>query len=244
VEPAEYEAMHAQELRHWWFRGRRRVLIDALRTVVTPRSSSLQILDYGCGTGGNSSAYAQLGSVVGVEPDPAAIRLASQRGKARYCRGAGTELPFKDAVFDVVMASDVLEHIHNDVAAAAEIARVLRPRGIAIITVPAHPWLFSEHDAAIHHFRRYSKASFRNVLDSSGIKIRRLSYWNAALFPVICVHRLLTMSQTLRNPRSDTKSSPWIINEALTGLLLAEAAVLRHAPLPWGISLVAVAERV
>ena len=244
MEPAEYEAMHAQELRHWWFRGRRRVLIDALRTVVISRSSSPQILDYGCGTGGNSPAYAQLGSVVGVEPDPTAVRLAFQRGWARYCRGAGTELPFKDAVFDVVMASDVLEHIQNDVAAAGEIARVLRPGGTAIITVPAHPWLFSEHDAALHHCRRYSKTSFRDLLDSSGMKIRRISYWNTALFPVICVHRLLTTSQTLKKPRSDTTSSPRIINEALTGLLLAEAAVLRYAPLPWGVSLLAVAERV
>lgn len=235
--------MHAQELRHWWFRGRRRVLVDLLRSAVGVRAGSLRILDYGCGTGGNSLAYAPLGSVVGIEPDRGAVTLARRRGGARYCRASGTQLPFGQGAFDAVVASDVLEHIEDDVAAAAEIARVLRPGGTAIISVPAHQWLFSEHDVALHHFRRYSKSTIRNVLERSGLRIRRLSYWNAALFPAICVRRLLAIGRTTHSPRSDTGSSPWLINEVLAGLLAAEATVLRHAPLPWGVSLVSVAER-
>jgi len=143
-----------------------------------------------------------------------------------------------------VVASDVLEHIEDDLAAVWEIARVLRPGGAVVISVPAHPWLFSEHDAALHHFRRYSKATLRDLLKRGGLRIRRISYWNAALFPAICLHRLLVKPRRGREPRSDTSSSPWLINEALAALLAAEAAVLRHAPLPWGVSLVAVAERV
>jgi SAM-dependent methyltransferase len=240
----EYEVMHAQELRHWWFRGRRRVLVDLLRGVVGLRAGSFSILDYGCGTGGNISGYAQLGAVVGIEPDATAVRLARARGGAEYCRTTGTELPFRQGAFDVVMASDVLEHIEDDLAAVSEIARVLRPGGAAIISVPAHQWLFSAHDAALHHFRRYSKAALRDVLERGGLKIRRLSYWNAALFPAICLHRLVGKRRSGQKPRSDTTSAPWLINEALAMLLAAEAAVLRHAPLPWGLSLVGVAERV
>lgn len=240
----EYQIMHAQELRHWWFRGRRRVLVDLLGGVAGPRAGSLRILDYGCGTGGNTAEYASLGAVVGIEPDAAAVRLARERGGAEYCRGSGTLLPFRSGAFDAVVASDVLEHIEGDLAAVSEIARVLRPGGAAIISVPAHQWLFSEHDEALHHFRRYSKAALRDVLERGGLRIRRLSYWNAVLFPAICLHRLLIRPRPSHDLRSDTHTSSWIINEALAALLVAEAAVLRYAPLPWGLSLVAVAERV
>jgi SAM-dependent methyltransferase len=243
VLPHEYEIMHALELRHWWFRGRRRVLVDLLRKAAGATGDSLRILDYGCGTGGNTSSYASLGPVVGIEPDAPAVRLAQARGGAQYCRSSGTQLPFRQGAFDAVVASDVLEHIEDDLAAVSEIARVLRPGGAAIISVPAHQWLFSEHDAALHHFRRYSRAVLRDLLERGGLRIRRLSYWNAALFPAICLHRLLVKHRG-HEPRSDTTSSPWLINEALAALLALEAAILRRAPLPWGVSLVGVAERV
>lgn len=241
--PIEYEVMYAQEVHHWWFRGRRRVLVDLLRTMAGPRAGSLRILDYGCGTGGNTSAYASLGTVIGIEPDTAALRLAQTRGGAHYCRTNGTRLPFRQGVFDAVVASDVLEHIEDDLAAVSEIARVLRPGGAAIISVPAHQWLFSEHDAALRHFRRYSKAGLRHLLERGGLRIRRLSYWNTALFPAICLHRLVVKPRG-HEPRSDTSPAPWLINEALAALLAAESAILRHVPLPWGVSLVGVAERV
>jgi SAM-dependent methyltransferase len=244
VLPVEYEAMHSLELRHWWFRGRRRVLVDLLWEAAGPRAGSLRILDYGCGTGGNTQAYAALGTVIGMEPDATAVRLAGDRGGARYCRASGIQLPFRQGAFDTVVASDVLEHIADDVAAISEIARVMRPGGTAVISVPAHQWLFSAHDAALHHFRRYSKVGLRDLLERGGLKVRRLSYWNAALFPAICLHRLLVRPRRGHELRSDTRSSPWLINEALAALLAVEAAVLRRAPLPWGLSLVGVAERV
>jgi SAM-dependent methyltransferase len=237
--------MHALELTHWWFRGRRRVLVDMLRQAQSSRGGFARILDYGCGTGGNTPAYASFGPVVGIEPDPGAIRLAHMRGQARYCRGNGTNLPFRHATFDAVLASDVLEHIEDDLQALSEVARVLKPGGVAIISVPAHQWLFSRHDIALHHFRRYSKAELRELLQKSGLRIRRLSYWNAALFPAISLHRLVEKGRPAGRPHSDTTtSSPWLINETLAGLLAAEARVLRHIPLPWGVSLIAVGERI
>jgi SAM-dependent methyltransferase len=244
VLPAEYEVMHSLELSHWWFRGRRRMLVDLLRDAAGPQAGSLRILDYGCGTGGNTQAYASLGRVVGIEPDAAAVGLAGQRGGADYCRASGTQLPFGQGAFDAVVASDVLEHIADDGAAISEIARVMTPGGAAVISVPAHQWLFSAHDAALHHFRRYSKAALRDVLERGGLKVRRLSYWNAALFPAICLQRLLIRPRPGQELRSDARSSPWLINEALAALLMAEAAILRRASLPWGVSLVVVAERI
>ena len=243
MQPNEYEIMHALELRHWWFRGRRRLLVNLLRGAAGAQAGSLRILDYGCGTGGNTLAYSSLGAVVGVEPDSAAIRLAHERGGAIYCRTGGTQLPFREGSFDIVMASDVLEHIEHDREAVAEISRVLRPGGAAIISVPAHQWLFSEHDTALHHFRRYSKSAIRDLLKRSGLRVRRVSYSNAVLFPVVCVHRLLGKWRRANQPHSDTVSAPWLLNETLAGLLTIESAVTHRIGLPWGVSLVAVAER-
>ena len=240
--PYEYETMHALELRHWWFRGRRRLLINLLRGVAGAGSKPLRILDFGCGTGGNTSAYGSFGDIVGIEPDSAAVRLAQQRGGARYCRTSGTDLPFRDGSFDVVVASDVLEHIERDGEAVAEIARVLRPGGSAILSVPAHGWLFSQHDTALQHFRRYSKRAVRELLERNRLLVHRLSYWNTALFPVICIQRLIGKRRTGQQ-RSDAVLPPWLLNEALATLLAVESALASRIKLPWGVSLVAVAER-
>jgi len=241
--PAEYRTMHEVELSHWWFRGRRRVLLDLLRQAMASEGDLLRVLDYGCGTGGNTQAYGALATVIGVEVDHAAIKLAQQRGGALYCCANGTQLPFGSGSFDLVVASDVLEHVENDIAAASEIARVLKPGGVAIVTVPAHQWLFSEHDVALLHFRRYSKVALRNLLQRSGFTIRRLSYWNMLLFPAIALHRLIKKPRALHPVHSDTRPASWMVNEALSLLLTAEAAIVRRMPLPWGVSLLTVAER-
>jgi SAM-dependent methyltransferase len=243
VLPHEYEMMHALEMRHWWFRGRRQLLVNLLRSMAGTGPRRLSILDFGCGTGGNTSAYGIFGNVIGIEPDPAAVRLAHERGGARYCRTSGTDLPFRDGSFDVVMASDVLEHIEHDDRAVSEIARVLRLRGSAILSVPAHEWLFSQHDAALQHFRRYSRLAVRDLLERNRLMVSRLSYWNAALFPVVCIQRLTGKRHRRGQPQSDTVLPPRLLNEALAGLLAVESALVSRITLPWGVSLVAVAER-
>jgi SAM-dependent methyltransferase len=243
VLPYEDEVMHALELRHWWFRGRRRLLINLLRGVAGAGSKRLRILDYGCGTGGNTSAYGSFGDVVGIEPDSTAVQLAHRRGGARYCRTTGTDLPFREGSFDVVMASDVLEHIEHDGKGVSEIARVLRPGGSVILSVPAHGWLFSQHDIALQHFRRYSKRAVRDLLERNRLLVRRLSYWNAALFPLVCIQRLIGKRRRTGQPRSDAVLPPPLLNEALTGLLAVESVLVSRLALPWGVSLVAVAER-
>src|SRR5918995_286782 len=228
--------MHQVELRHWWFRGRRRLLTGLLGKVGQARNESLRILDYGCGTAGNTTSYASYGTVIGIEPDAFAVRVAHARGGAFYCRAGGLQLPFRASTFDVVMASDVLEHIEDDFAAVAEVARVLRPGGSAIVSVPAHQWLFSYHDRALHHFRRYSKTGLRNLFTSGGLRVRQISYWNTALYPLLCFYRLLQQKRHPALPYSDTRLPPRLVNECLAALLTGEAALLRHVTLPWGLS--------
>jgi SAM-dependent methyltransferase len=240
----EYELMHSQELQHWWFRGRRRVLTDFLSRYLAKPITPPRILDFGCGTGGNLREYSSFGSVFGIEPDPGAALLAMQRGGACICRGSGTDLPFQSGRFDAVLASDVLEHIEDDGRALAEIARVLRPGGVFIFSVPAHPWLFGPHDQALLHQRRYVQHNLRIILENAGLRVRQLSYWNSTLFPVLCLRRLLGRWVPGGQLHSDTRTPPHLVNELLTRMLMVEAAVLRHAQLPWGLSLVGVAHRI
>ncbi len=142
------------------------------------------------------------------------------RHRAGLCRGSagvsarrrqilphsGTDLPFRDGSFNVVMASDVLEHIESDGEAVAEIARVLRPGGSAILSVPAHGWLFSQHDTALQHFRRYSKRAVRELLERNRLLVHRLSYWN----PLCSRHLHTALIGKLRTgqPRSDAVLPP------------------------------------
>ena len=248
MQEAEYAVMHQQELVHWWFRGRRALLRRLLtRHLPHPASARARILDFGCGTGGNTEMFAELGDVVGIEPDASALRFAGARppaGEGRrplYCRAVGTRLPLAAESFDAVVASDVLEHIERDGDAAAEIRRVLRPEGILVFSVPAHPWLSSEHDEALWHKRRYRRRALLEMLGGAGLAVRWLSYWNTALFPAIALHRLLARRRPGGVPTSDVRVPPAAVNALLFGLLRLEARALDPLRSPVGVSLVGVA---
>jgi SAM-dependent methyltransferase len=202
--------MHELEMRHWWFRGRRQVLVDLLRRHLS-LASGPRLLDLGCGTGGNIGALAGL--------------------------------PFAAGSFDGVIASDVLEHIAEDDSAVAEISRVLRRGGLLVFSVPAHPWLFTHHDAVLLHHRRYTRRSIQRVIRGGGLTIRWLSFWNTILFPIVCAYRLAGKLRGDTGVQSDIRPTPALLNEALAGVLNVEARVLRYTRLPWGVSLVGVASR-
>jgi SAM-dependent methyltransferase len=247
MEPAEYAVMHEQEMVHWWFRGRRALLDRLLARHVPAGAEPPRLLDFGCGTGGNAVGYAALGPVVGVEPDREALRFAAGRSSTTrhrldYCRALGTALPFARASYDAVVASDVLEHIADDAGAAREIARVLRPGGVFVFSVPAHPWLWSAHDVALWHQRRYRRAELVGLLVRAGFRIRWLSYWNSVLFPVVAARRVIASRRGDKTAASDTVlPSPWV-NRALTGILHAESKALNWMRFPFGVSLVGVAQ--
>jgi len=256
VELHEYEVMYRAESRHWWFQGSRRVLLSLLRRYgPEPRAAGvpLRLLDMGCGTGitlDRLSRSAALDSY-GVDLEGAALSFCQARGLTRLARASVTALPFADATFDAVTALDVVEHVEDDVRALSEAARVLRPGGVAFVTVPAHSWLWSDHDRALHHQRRYGRAQLDERLRAAGLVPERLSFYNTALFPVVALVRL---AQRLRRfvrapervavPRSDVRVPPAAANVALRELFAAEGAWLARADLPFGVSLVAVARRV
>jgi len=244
-----YDRYFELEGRHWWFIGRRRIIREeverSLRALVPPPSRRPSLLDVGCGTGGMLAELARFGRVQGTERESAAAEYARQRGFSDVSVVGSPPLPFETGSFDLVTILDVLEHVDDDVAMVAEIRRLLRPGGRMVATVPAFPSLWGQQDEISHHKRRYVRSTLTESVERSGLRLKRLTYFNTALFAPIATVRLV---RRLRPHRGELSSdfemmTSGIINDALGRVFSLEASWLASRDLPFGISLMAVAER-
>lgn len=245
MEPEEYPKMRRLEDTYWWFVGRRE-LVRTLLDERIPRES--RFLDIGCGTGAMSQDLAERGTVTSLDFEHAALDYARTRGLTQLVQASAESLPFPDDAFDAVTALDVIEHLDDDHAAAREIRRVLKPGGVAVASVPAFRFLWSEHDVALHHRRRYRIGELRALFRGAGLEVERASYVMTALFPAVAAVRLAQKAmgsdrKTLEAARTTLPDVPGPLNGVLTGLLRAEAQVVRRASLPFGVSLVCVARK-
>jgi SAM-dependent methyltransferase len=235
---AEYNAL---EGRHWWFIGRRQILLRAIERWTAVRDGA--VLDFGCGTGGMLPHLERFGDVSAVDGDDQAVAFCHQGGREEVRHlPPGQPLPFAEASFDLVTSFDVLEHIEDDVAALRELARVLRPGGRLIIAVPAFTLLWGDQDVISHHFRRYRWPQLRDRLGAAGLEPLHHSYFNVLLFLPIAMIRL--GRRGLRAPRADRtdfRLGPPALNGLLSRLFAAEAPLVTRRSLPFGVSLLAVA---
>jgi SAM-dependent methyltransferase len=234
VEEVLFDQFHRLEEGHWWFRGRRAV-IRALTRRASPAPHP-RILDAGCGTGRNLEEYARLGRAVGVEPARPAVEYCRARGIEVH-EGTLDELPFEDASFDLIFASDVLEHIEDDVEAMRELRRVAAPRARFVITVPAYTWLWSHHDDRHHHVRRYTRGLIETRTRLGGWEPVYSSYFNTVLLAPIAVTRAV---QRLRPPpeATDYELTPARLSGLLELPMRAEAELIgRGGRLPAGVSI-------
>src|SRR5947199_6545096 len=151
---------------HWWYRGRRRIIRAELNRLPLLRPAC--VLDAGCGSGRTLQELVDYGEVSGIELNADAAAIARARGLGEVREGRLEELPWDDATFDLVTCLDVIEHVPDDAAALAEIRRVCRPGGWLLVTVPAYQALWSRHDEANHHYRRYSRSSLRVAARAGG----------------------------------------------------------------------------
>ena len=145
--------------------------------------------------------------------------------------------------FDVVLLTDVLEHIEQDAASAAEALRLLRPGGILVATVPAYQWLYSARDAHHHHFRRYGKQQFAALWRHTDAKVVLLSHYNSLLFPLAAAQRLASKAVSTRKKPGDLRTPISIVNSLLTQIMGSETNLLGRFPLPFGLSLIAVVRK-
>src|SRR5207302_6326792 len=184
----EYERMYRLEDSYWWFVGRHNLVLGFLRAKYRGRKD-LTILDIGCGTGAMSQKLRPLGSVVSADFSPLALQFSRKRGLDRLCASDAVRLPFRDQSFDLVVALDTLEHISDDQAALCEFQRVLKSGGRVIATVPAYQSLWSQHDVALMHFRRYVAREVAERFASARLRVEKLSYAMTALFPAVWLYR-------------------------------------------------------
>jgi SAM-dependent methyltransferase len=237
----EYEAMFRLEDVYWWFIARRQLAVDVVARELAGRHDA-KLLDVGCGTGSNLAAFADLASVTGVDMSVDALGFCRRRGLESVALSEIERLPFPDGHFDVISAMDVLEHVDDDLAALAEIRRVLKPGGLLLATVPAYGFLWSEHDEALKHRRRYTAHELRNKLTIRDLRVERTSCFITTLFfPILAmrVHQGLFKKSTY--PQTSVRLLPSWLNRSLIGLLAAERRLFRHLNLPFGVSIVALA---
>lgn len=233
------------EERHFWFRGLRRTAPRLLgRALGNPRSRLL--VDCGAGTGRNLDWLADFGPAVGVELTPAGTSWARRHGRT-VVRGSVVHLPFDDAVADVVTSFDVLYCLPDDDErrAVAEMFRVLRPGGVALVNVAALDILRGRHSAFVSEVRRYTPARLRGLLENAGFRMERMTFTNCTTFPVTLAVRLADRWLGRDTVASDAElripSAP--VNAAFDVLLRVEGVALRWIDLPVGSSLLAIARK-
>jgi SAM-dependent methyltransferase len=220
------------EKTHWWFREKRHILAKELRKIGTPGRA----LDIGAAGGGNTAVLREFGwtPVVG-DLSETAVEIARSRGFDAV-QADVRDLPWEDGEFDLVTAFEVLEHVEDDGKAAAECFRVLKAGGHAVFTVPADMKLWSSHDVAVNHVRRYERDEFRKLLEGAGFVVDTLWSWNVVLRPAAAWHR------KRRAEGSDIDAMP---NRVLNACLSAAIRAERYLPvksLP-GVSLIATAHK-
>jgi len=240
MERVIYERIQALEQRHWWFAGRRAILARLIGDLDLPANT--RILEAGCGAGGNLKLLSRFGSVRAMEPDEPSRRYVSQEWGVAVDHGLLPDgVPYPPESFDAVCTFDVIEHVEDDLGAVAALARLLVPGGWLVATVPAYQWMWSHHDEQHHHKRRYTRRQMVRLFEQAGLSVHRASYFNALLFPLAAVVRMVRNVTGLKGHDDDMPSRP--VNWMLERLFASEAAWLKRGSLPFGLSIVIIGRK-
>ena len=240
MEQELYRLMYEVEDRHWWFRGRAAVVGAMIARLELP--SSPRILDAGCGTGRNLQRYEQLGPAQGIEPSADAVAFCRERGLENVKQAPLERLPFEEESFELMVATDVLEHVDDDAQALRELRRVAAPGATLVMTVPAFRWLWSEEDDRLGHRRRYTRKQLRRVAEQSGWQPLFATYFNLLLLaPIVVARRFRDRRDAGRDDaaqRSELNLTPGWLNGPLSVPMRLEAGMIRSGlALPAGVSI-------
>jgi ubiquinone/menaquinone biosynthesis C-methylase UbiE len=235
------------ETRHFWFRGFRAFVTPLLRRAAAGVADA-RLLDCGCGTGANVDLLGAFGRAYGFDLSDVGLRIGRQAGRTRLARATVTAVPFPTASFHIVTSFDVLYSLadSDEETAIAEMFRLLRPGGFAIVNVAAMQVLRGDHSVLSREVRRYSRDDLRARMVRAGFQIERLTYTNATLFPALALARLIQRRRGLRHEsQADTEisvpSEP--INAIMTAVMRLEALWLCAFDAPFGSSLLCLARK-
>ncbi len=240
MERSVYAVDAAIEETHWWFRGRRRLFArELLRGGVTARACAL---DTGTSAGTNLRMLRELGfrDVTGLDISEDAIAFCEAKGLGPVEQGDICAMPFADDSFDLVLATDVIEHVDDDARALREIARVLRPGGTLLLTVPAFTLLWGLQDRVSRHKRRYRLKPLRQQVSVAGLRVQRAYYFNYLLFmPILLARRAIDALGI--GLKSEGQVNTPLLNRLLAAIFACD---IRTAPFlrpPVGVSILMLA---
>jgi 2-polyprenyl-3-methyl-5-hydroxy-6-metoxy-1,4-benzoquinol methylase len=241
----EYRIMRDVEDIHWWYAGLRGMIRLQWARWSRADGSPARILDAGSGTGANMAMMAEHASVYGLDMSPDALALTWQRGLSNIVQASVSDSPWVSESFDGVLMMDVLYHraVPDKSAALREAARVLKPGGILLVNVPAYQWLMSSHDTAIHTDKRFTRSELHGLLRDAGLIVERITYWNTMLFAPAALVRFLRKNM-VGNTESDLGGyRETALTRFFSAVLAVERGILGILPLPFGLSVFAVARK-
>lgn len=246
MDAAEYDNLERVEREHWYYAGKRQ-LVRAWIERVRPPSASDVLLDCGAGTGLFAAEMASRCRVLVLDDHEESLRLLRRRFLPDQVLSlSGAAVPLPAGSLEYVTALDVLEHVPDDAAVTREFARLVKPGGLAVVTVPASQALWSEWDVVLHHHRRYDRAQLGALFASEAWEIVHVNYTNVLVYPgVWCVRRLRELRRRLGfgypSARSEDRMPPRWLNALLRASFTGLAGW--RMPFPIGVSLVLVARR-
>lgn len=240
-----HSRLQRTELHHWWFVARRKIIFDLI-LMQLPQHHRTQILDVGCGTGCNIQKLNSHGynNVIGLDISQAALRFCQTQNVKKTVCGDVILLPFPDNSFDMSLALDLIEYVQDDLAALKELARILKPGGSLVIFAPAYKFLWSFHDEAKHHIRRYEINDLQSKMQQAGLSITKLTYANTFLFPLVFAERIIT--RVMGRPKyinSEDDLHPSWSSMFLRNTFAFESSLLRHIDFPFGVSIICIARK-
>ncbi len=241
MNPEVYQRHYDFEEDYWWFRGRRKIIFDQIALLSLHSEKSL-ILDAGCGTGLITKLLTAYGKTFGIELSEEGLLFCKSRNLKNLVRGNIQNSPFASNQFDLITMLDLLEHLDEDVEVLREMHRICKDGGYLLIFVPAYRFLWSGEDVVSQHRRRYTAKELLSKVQESGFLVKKLSYVNTFLFPVIfsiIIFNKFFRPQTLS--KSNLEPLPVFINKILTQIFKSESFFLRKMNFPFGTSLLCLA---
>ena len=240
MDDSAYRFLETQQFSHWWFRGRARIIESVMRRTLKD-GTEREILDIGSGYGALIPLLRSLGSVDAIESHLPTHHTLAELGVRTIFRDA-FPAHYPSQRYNAVTMFDVLEHIDNDAGAVATIReQLLAENGFLFITVPAYQWLWGPHDDHHGHKRRYSKEQIQTLLLTAGFHDIRVSYFMTILFPLAIAQRIVQKLTGQASP--DEKTPPLLFNAMLYGLFSLESLIVPRTALPYGLSLIAWAQK-
>jgi len=224
----------------WWFEGKSDFIVSLVKKLNAARES--KIMDIGCGSGDLLRPLKETGICYGLDINLDVLKIAQKESGNLMLADTG-RISAKSGVFDIVIVTDVLEHVENDAAALSEIARVTKNHGYILLGVPAFSFMFSSHDIALKHYRRYDYEKLKGLVQKCGLTIRYKTYWNSALFLPLMAVRLLKKLFGIK-PALKKRKFPDFLNSVLKKTILFENRLIeKGVQLPFGTSLYLILEK-